>query len=62
MEKEKTVIVIGAGIKGLYISNDLCKLGFQVTTLERSSSAGGKLKTFRPQDCRRSNVYVECQL
>ena len=47
MSLEKRVIVIGAGIKGLFVSRELCRLGYNVTIIERSNSAGGKIKTIR---------------
>ena len=44
---DKTVIVVGAGIKGLYIARELSNLGYEVTILERSEKAGGKFETIR---------------
>ena len=48
---DKTVIVVGAGIKGLYVARELRDLGFKVTLLERQNTAGGKIKTIRSPTC-----------
>lgn len=37
----KTVLIIGAGLTGLYVGWHLCKQGFNVTVLERQNFAGG---------------------
>lgn len=43
--KKVDVIVIGAGISGLYAAYWLKKRGFSVTVLEKDSEAGGTMKT-----------------
>ena len=47
IEMDKSVIVVGAGFKGLYCSRLLSEIGFKVTLLERSNTAGGKIETIR---------------
>ena len=47
IEMDKSVIVVGAGFKGLYCARVLSEIGFKVTLLERSNAAGGKIKTLR---------------
>jgi heterodisulfide reductase subunit A len=42
-EKEKSVLVVGAGIAGLKASCDLAELGFHVHLVESSPAIGGKL-------------------
>jgi heterodisulfide reductase subunit A len=42
-EKEKSVLVVGAGIAGLKASCDLTELGFTVHLVESSPAIGGKL-------------------
>lgn len=37
----KTVLIIGAGLTGLYVGWHLCKQGFNVTLLERQNFVGG---------------------
>jgi len=39
----KTVIVIGGGIAGIEVSNQLSGLGYQVAIIEKSDKIGGKL-------------------
>jgi predicted NAD/FAD-dependent oxidoreductase len=45
--KEKNILVIGAGISGLIASNFLIHQGFKVTILEKSRGVGGRLATRR---------------
>ncbi len=45
--KEKNILVIGAGISGLIASNLLIHHGFKVTILEKSRGVGGRLATRR---------------
>ncbi|MDD4638746.1 MAG: FAD-dependent oxidoreductase, partial [Bacteroidales bacterium] len=40
----KNVLVLGAGVAGLQAALSLKELGYRVTILEKSSSAGGHLK------------------
>ena len=42
-----TVIIIGAGLGGLFTGAILAKEGFQVTLLEKNATIGGGLQTFR---------------
>jgi len=44
------VAIIGAGIKGLFAARQLCRLGYEVTVLERTKQAGGKIKTVRSNE------------
>ena len=44
------VVIIGAGIKGLFSALQLCRLGYEVTVLERTKQAGGKIKTVRSNE------------
>lgn len=41
----KHVIVVGAGLSGLYASHLLSQLGFETTTLEASERIGGRVRT-----------------
>ncbi|CAG0906284.1 unnamed protein product, partial [Darwinula stevensoni] len=45
--KDKTIIVIGAGISGLAASKKLKEIGFNVIVLEAQDKVGGRLKTNR---------------
>ena len=47
VSSKQHVTIIGGGIKGLFAARQLGKLGYQVTILERSQHAGGKIKTVR---------------
>ena len=47
ISSKQHVTIVGAGIKGLFAARQLAKLGYQVTILERSQHAGGKIKTVR---------------
>lgn len=55
MNKNNSVLVIGAGIAGMQASIDLANMGFQVYLVERSPSIGGRMaqldKTFPTNDC-----------
>ena len=43
MTQRKRAVVVGAGVGGLVAAAELAAGGFDVTVLERSSVAGGKL-------------------
>lgn len=43
----KSVVIIGAGLGGLFTGAILAKEGFQVTVLEKNATIGGGLQTFR---------------
>jgi len=43
----RSVVVIGGGLAGLQAGVELSARGFKVTVLEKTSSAGGKLKSWR---------------
>ena len=43
----KTAIIIGAGLGGLFTGAILAKEGLRVTVLEKNATAGGGLQTFR---------------
>ncbi len=43
--KVQHVVIVGAGIKGLFAARQLCRLGYNVTVLERAKQPGGKIKT-----------------
>ena len=58
MATGKRIIVVGAGVKGLFASRELCRLGYHVTIMERSISAGGKIRTVRSPTSSR-NAYSE---
>lgn len=45
--KDKTVVVVGAGISGLTAARDLQKVGFKVIVLESQDRVGGRLRTDR---------------
>ncbi len=51
----RSVLVLGGGIAGLQVANDLAGLGFHVYLVERSPSIGGRMaqldKTFPTNDC-----------
>ena len=47
MATGKRIIVVGAGVKGLFVCRELCRLGYQVNIMERSTSVGGKIRTAR---------------
>lgn len=44
---ENTVVIIGAGLGGLFTGAILSKEGFKVTLLEKNATIGGGLQTFR---------------
>ena len=44
---EKTAVIIGAGLGGLFTGAILSKEGFKVTLLEKNATIGGGLQTFR---------------
>jgi heterodisulfide reductase subunit A len=52
---KESVLVLGGGIAGLQVANDLAGLGFHVYLVERSPSIGGRMaqldKTFPTNDC-----------
>ena len=58
MSLKKSVIVVGAGVKGLFISRELCKIGYLVTILERLRTPGGKIKTLHSKE-NRDGSYAE---
>ena len=43
----KTAVIIGGGLGGLFTGAILAKEGFEVTILEKNSTIGGGLQTFR---------------
>ena len=43
----QSVIIIGAGLGGLFTGAILAKEGFQVTVLEKNAAIGGGLQTFQ---------------
>ena len=54
------VAIVGAGIKGLYAAQQLCRLGNHVTVLERAKRPGGKIKTVYSNEMlikEKSDVY-----
>lgn len=53
MTKEKTLIVIGAGIGGLFTGALMAQNGYNVTVLEKNQTIGGGLQCFR----RRSKIF-----
>jgi monoamine oxidase len=44
---QRRIIVVGAGIAGLVVANDLVKKGFDVTVLEARTRPGGRIYTVR---------------
>ena len=44
---EKTAVIIGAGLGGLFTGALLAKEGFKVTILEKNATIGGGLQTFQ---------------
>lgn len=48
---KKTVVIIGGGLGGLFTGAILAKEGLEVTVLEKNSTAGGGLQTFRRFGC-----------
>ena len=44
---KQTVVIIGAGLGGLFTGAILAKEGFQVTILEKNSTIGGGLQNFK---------------
>ena len=44
---KKSVVIIGAGLGGLFTGAILAKEGFQVTILEKNTTIGGGLQTFK---------------
>ena len=50
VSSKQHVTIVGGGIKGLFAARQLAKLGYQVTILERSQHAGGKIKTVRSRE------------
>lgn len=57
--QQQHVVVVGAGIKGLFAARQLHKLGYHVTILERSNRAGGKIKTVRSTEPRSSSTVIK---
>ncbi len=47
MNKDQSVVVIGAGLSGLSAAYDLCRAGFQVTLLEATPDLGGLASSTR---------------
>ena len=45
---KQKVIIIGAGLGGLFTGAILSKEGFEVTLLEKNAVIGGGLQTFQP--------------
>ena len=45
--KDYDVIIIGAGLGGLFTGAILSKEGFQVTIVEKNTTIGGGLQTFQ---------------
>ena len=43
---KQSVVIIGAGLGGLFTGAILAKEGFGVTVLEKNSTIGGGLQTF----------------
>ena len=43
----KSVVIIGAGLGGLFTGTLLAKEGFHVTLLEKNATIGGGLQTFK---------------
>lgn len=46
-ERRKNVVIIGAGLGGLFTGAILAKEGFRVTVLEKNTTIGGGLQSFR---------------
>src|SRR6185295_2323816 len=46
---KKDVTIVGAGIAGMLLANQLDQLGYEVTLLEASARAGGLLATEKTQ-------------
>jgi len=46
MNKNKKIIVIGAGFSGLSTATALADLGYQVEILEKNEMAGGRARVF----------------
>jgi isorenieratene synthase len=47
LDRQKTVVVVGAGLAGLACAYELSKRGFAVTLLERSPNLGGKIASWK---------------
>ena len=47
MNSERSVVIIGAGLGGLFTGALLAKEGFRVTLLEKNATIGGGLQTFQ---------------
>ncbi len=46
-ERRKRIIIVGAGLGGLFTGAILAKEGFEVTVLEKNATIGGGLQSFR---------------
>ena len=46
-ERRKSIVIIGAGLGGLFTGAILAKEGFEVTVLEKNATIGGGLQSFR---------------
>ncbi len=55
--RRRQVIVVGAGLAGLVVADELVTLGYDVTVLEASARAGGRILTLREPF--RDGHYVE---
>lgn len=44
---EKTVIIIGAGVGGIYTAAKLAKFGYNVTLVEKNQKPGGRCNSFQ---------------
>lgn len=55
VEVEKSVLVVGAGVSGIFAALDLAGMGYKVWLLDRNPSVGGNMakldKTFPTNDC-----------
>ncbi|MBQ1697476.1 MAG: NAD(P)/FAD-dependent oxidoreductase [Bacteroidales bacterium] len=58
---KKTVVIIGGGLGGLFTGAILAKEGLDVTVLEKNTTAGGGLQTFRRFGCEfDTGMHVVC--
>ncbi len=58
---KKTVVIIGGGLGGLFTGAILAKEGLDVTVLEKNSTSGGGLQTFRRFGCEfDTGMHVVC--
>ena len=58
---KKSVVIIGGGLGGLFTGAILAKEGLQVTVLEKNSTAGGGLQTFKRFGCEfDTGMHVVC--